>query len=162
MTAPADERARLRAAAEELESARGAYWNGKRSREKELAYTRAVDAFQAAANDDAVLRLLDDVATAEQERDACRRSSENRWNTAAELTRALNAERARAERLEAGMRAVEALINESRGVVGLHLNGDEAPWSELRSGGQFEGWLKDFDAALADPAPDADQAEGGA
>lgn len=44
--------------------------------------------------------------------------------------------------------AVEALINESGGVFGLHLNGDPATWSDLRSGGKFEGWLYQLDDAL--------------
>lgn len=48
-----------------------------------------------------------------------------------------------------GLLAVEALINESRGVFGLHLNGDSSPWDELRTGGRFEGWLSKFDEALA-------------
>ena len=39
------------------------------------------------------------------------------------------------ERLRKGLAAVAALIAESRGVAGLHLNGDEAPWDELRTGG---------------------------
>ena len=56
---------------------------------------------------------------------------------------------AKLEVMEQGIRAVETLINESRGVVGLHLNGDEAPWSELRGGGELEAWLIDFDLAAA-------------
>ena len=55
----------------------------------------------------------------------------------------------RIETLVLGLRAVECLINDSRDVGGLHLNGDAAPWDELRTGGQFESWLFDFDAALA-------------
>ena len=47
-----------------------------------------------------------------------------------------------------GLKAVEDLMNESAGVDGLHLNGDLAPWEELRTGGRFEDWLKDFDDAL--------------
>jgi len=47
-----------------------------------------------------------------------------------------------------GLKAVEALINESHGVNGLHLNGDVAPWATLRMGGRFEEWLGDFDNAL--------------
>ena len=47
-----------------------------------------------------------------------------------------------------GLEAVESLINESHGVGGLHLNGDFAPWSELRTGGRFEEWLVAFDDAL--------------
>lgn len=59
-------------------------------------------------------------------------------------------ERLRADkaRLTKGIKAVAALISESYGVTGLHLNGDVAPWSELRTGGRFESWLADFDAAM--------------
>lgn len=52
------------------------------------------------------------------------------------------------QKLIAGTRAVQALINESAGVAGLHLNGDVAPWSELRSGGAFENWLMELDNAI--------------
>jgi hypothetical protein len=71
----------------------------------------------------------------------------------------LEALRAEVARLRKGIAAVSSLIDESRGVTGLHLNGDEAPWDELRTGGRFEEWLLDFDAALergdhhADPVP---------
>ena len=41
--------------------------------------------------------------------------------------------------------AIEELINESRGVMGLHRNGNIAPWDELRSGGRYELWLLPFD-----------------
>jgi hypothetical protein len=47
-----------------------------------------------------------------------------------------------------GLKAVQGLIEESRGICGLHLNGDEAPWDELRTGGRFEEWLLDFDKAI--------------
>lgn len=57
------------------------------------------------------------------------------------------------KRLQDGLRAVENLINDSHGVVGLHLNGDIAPWEELRTGGCLEEWLVAFDAALAETAP---------
>lgn len=43
--------------------------------------------------------------------------------------------------LEAFRGRVVALIAESHGVAGLHLNGDVAPWDSLAAGGQFEGWL---------------------
>ena len=36
---------------------------------------------------------------------------------------------------------IDALIAESQGVSGLHLNGDVATWDELTDGGRFEGWL---------------------
>ena len=51
-------------------------------------------------------------------------------------------------KLSMGIAAVRNLINESQGVAGLHLNGDLALWCELRTGGQFEGWLLDFDKVL--------------
>lgn len=47
-----------------------------------------------------------------------------------------------------GLEAVHCLIEQSGGVYDLHLNGDPAPWSELRQGGAFEDWLRDFDTAL--------------
>ena len=47
-----------------------------------------------------------------------------------------------------GLDAVASLIDESNGVGGLHLNGDFAPWCELRTGGRFEEWLVAFDDAL--------------
>ena len=52
------------------------------------------------------------------------------------------------EALRKGLDAVVALINESHGVSGLHLNGNIAPWEELRTGGRFDDWLSDFDAAI--------------
>lgn len=52
------------------------------------------------------------------------------------------------KKLEMGLLAVESLINESNGVTGLHLNGDVAPWDELRTGGRYEEWLYQFDDAL--------------
>ena len=54
----------------------------------------------------------------------------------------------RRKKLIDGLLAVEQLIAESRGVTGLHLNGDVAPWDELRTGGRFEYWLFAFDDAL--------------
>jgi len=66
------------------------------------------------------------------------------WNAA--IQRAEKAE-AEVERLRKGIAAVSALIADSSGVYGLHLNGDPAPWDELLSGGRFEEWLADFDAA---------------
>lgn len=65
----------------------------------------------------------------------------------------LEAARREVEKLEKRLAAVADLINESSGVFGLHLNGDNAYWSELRIGGRFEEWLCDFDIALNKPAP---------
>lgn len=53
-----------------------------------------------------------------------------------------------ADRYKKGLRAVQELIDESKGVAGLHLNGDVADWDELLAGGRFEEWLRDFSAAL--------------
>lgn len=40
---------------------------------------------------------------------------------------------------------VDALIANSEGVAGLHLNGDVAAWGELTAGGQYEDWLRDLE-----------------
>lgn len=53
------------------------------------------------------------------------------------------------EKCEKGLASVEWLIGDSQGVIGLHLNGDSAPWASLRTGGHFETWLIEFDEALA-------------
>ena len=53
-----------------------------------------------------------------------------------------------AERMKEGLDAVEVLIDNSSGVAGLHLNGDLALWSDLRTGGHFEAWLLAFDEAI--------------
>ena len=52
------------------------------------------------------------------------------------------------EGLRKGLSSALALINESYGVAGLHLNGDVASWNELRTGGTYEDWLFDFDQAV--------------
>ena len=62
--------------------------------------------------------------------------------------RTMATQQARIEALEKGLQAVAQLIEESSGVSGLHMNGDVAPWSDLQTGGRFEEWLVDFDAAL--------------
>lgn len=53
-------------------------------------------------------------------------------------------------KLKAGIDAVHALIDESEGVYGLHLNGDGALWGDLLSGGRFEEWLCEFSKALGE------------
>ena len=76
--------------------------------------------------------------------DSCRETAKERWNTRTpdpmleELAGAL----------EKSCDSVRELIDNSRGVEGLHLNGDVAPWHDLRSGGRYEGWLVEFDEAL--------------
>ena len=52
------------------------------------------------------------------------------------------------EALDKACRSVTELIGFSHGVDGLHMNGDVAPWEDLRSGGRYEGWLIEFDEAL--------------
>jgi hypothetical protein len=44
---------------------------------------------------------------------------------------------------------VDALIADSGGVYGLHMNGDPAPWDELTEGGRFEEWLLSLSEARA-------------
>lgn len=36
------------------------------------------------------------------------------------------------------LQEVQDLIHESRGIYGMHMNGDESPWIELEQGGRFE------------------------
>jgi hypothetical protein len=45
------------------------------------------------------------------------------------------------EAAKEALEAIDALIAESRGVCGLHQNGDDALWESLTEGGQFEDWL---------------------
>lgn len=52
------------------------------------------------------------------------------------------------KRLAIGILAVQQLIDNSQGVYGLHLNGEPAPWSDLQTGGRYEGWLVEFDDAM--------------
>jgi len=75
--------------------------------------------------------------------------SEERRKEATAGSAELAAIREENARLRAGIVAVQGLIEESRGVDGLHLNGDLALWEELLAGGRFEEWLKDFSAALS-------------
>jgi len=49
--------------------------------------------------------------------------------------------------IKGGIEAVRALIDESVGVAGLHLNGDLATWGELEEGGWMEAWLLPFNMA---------------
>lgn len=44
-------------------------------------------------------------------------------------------------------RDIEELISETDGVAGLHLNGEAAPWCDLRKGGPFQEWLMSLDEA---------------
>jgi hypothetical protein len=44
---------------------------------------------------------------------------------------------------------LDALVDNSEGVAGLHLNGDIASWESLREGGRFETWLMRMDEARA-------------
>ena len=59
--------------------------------------------------------------------------------------------------LEKGLDSVSKLIEDSDGVYGLHLNGDNAPWNSLTTGGQFEEWLVDFDNALPQPPQEIEE-----
>ena len=67
------------------------------------------------------------------------------WQGLTEHARQLERELAVARK---GLEAVASLMDESQGVGGLHMHGDFAPWSGLRTGGRFEEWLVAFDDAL--------------
>ena len=54
-----------------------------------------------------------------------------------------------AEALDKSVRSLSELIGYSRGVDGLHLNGDVATWESLRTGGCYESWLIEFDEAAS-------------
>jgi len=89
------------------------------------------------------------------------------WANAGILERARQAQdktiadlRERLAKAEKGIREVDALICESQGVYGLHLNGDVSPWSELLPPGRFSEWLQDFADAL--PEKDAELGKEGA
>jgi len=43
--------------------------------------------------------------------------------------------------LTAVVEEMNHLMNDSKGVAGLHLNGDIAPWASLLRGGEFDTWL---------------------
>lgn len=45
--------------------------------------------------------------------------------------------------------AIDSLMEDSIGVVGLHMNGDVATWGELTSGGGYEQWLIALEPARA-------------
>ena len=68
----------------------------------------------------------------------------------ADLRANIAAQSAVIEMAKTAIDEVQSLIEESRGVYGLHLNGDESPWSELEQGGRFErlGALPDAIAAI--------------
>lgn len=57
------------------------------------------------------------------------------------------------EALERLVHDVRDLMENSEGVAGLHMNGDLAPWSDLKESGRYSSWLGDAleqaDAALA-------------
>jgi hypothetical protein len=80
---------------------------------------------------------------------------ETGWKECAEILKLSQADR---DVMRAGLLAIESLIHESTGVAGLHLNGDLAPWNELRTGGRFEDWLEPLDRALKLCQPKSKQA----
>jgi hypothetical protein len=103
---------------------------------------------QASATSAAILDLEAKLVAAEAALAVAVKNGEE-WG--AKLVAKIDEARAGAPAAEvaAGLRAIETLIEESDGVAGLHLNGNVAPWEELRTGGRFESWLLPFDDALA-------------
>lgn len=63
----------------------------------------------------------------------------------------ITALRAETELLRAAVKDVCELMVESCGVYGLHRNGAGAPWEEIRRGGEFENWLRNFDRVVLGP-----------
>lgn len=115
--------------------------------QKIIAHIEAQDA-EIAANEIAFAEYRQQCIDNHAEIERLRAESDERLkNTVAQ---AMEIERLRidAGRLRKGLSEVEVLIHESAGVYGLHLNGDLAPWSSLRTGGGYEDWLAEFDAAL--------------
>ena len=76
-----------------------------------------------------------------------RRAQDDAPHVPDEVDRIIVALCQRIDELAYGIEAIRALIDDSEGVAGLHLNGDLAPWSELQSGGRFEEWLQPFNDA---------------
>jgi hypothetical protein len=77
------------------------------------------------------------------------------WNGAKPVVDELARLRARVEALENALTLlvddVDNLVSETKGVYGLHLNGDDSPWEEVLPGGLFErlSALEQARAALA-------------
>ena len=92
------------------------------------------------------LGYLDDIASAMED------AGPAAW--AAQVRRAIDeiaALRAETEPLRAAVKDVCELMVESCGVYGLHRNGAGAPWEEIRRGGEFENWLRNFDRVVLGP-----------
>lgn len=175
----ADERARLRALAEKAANPELDHWQR----------THALWELRAALSPPVVLGLLDAAdraEAAERDRDACRRSSDSRWSTAVELTAALDAATARAEKAVQKRDAAKRLLAESLAISGSAV---EAMRSERARAERLEAALRLFypgagcpvcsgdcaaanppvlvcpmreaRAALAEPAPGGQDAERG-
>ena len=50
---------------------------------------------------------------------------------------------------EAVLFDLDALVNNSEGVSGLHMNGEIAPWESLLDGGSFGSWLSSLEVLRA-------------
>ena len=83
------------------------------------------------------------------EKEICRKSSGEDGLSYAQLRAQADALAEENRIFRVGLDCVHDLIQQSHGVTGLHLNGDDADWASLRTGGRFEEWLLDFDTALA-------------
>ncbi len=79
----------------------------------------------------------------------------------AEVTAGRDRLRAELNVARVGLMAVEDLIDESKGVYGLHLNGDPAPWSEIRGHGRLCEWLEDYDVAVLAAVAETKETNGG-
>ena len=106
---------------------------------KNAAYSMAEKLLSAQST---IAQQAERIAELEAQRD-------NYFAICVERAQIIQRQTAMIEKCEKGLSAVEWLISDSQGVIGLHLNGDSAPWASLRTGGHFETWLIEFDEVLA-------------
>ena len=76
-------------------------------------------------------------------------TSNGKWCLFSEVEKQNELLKEMTEALDKAIRSVSELIGYSRGVDGLHLNGDVATWESLRTGGCYESWLIEFDEAAS-------------
>jgi hypothetical protein len=140
-------------------AATSAQWNELCDYVGSFSYSKAE--FLKEATPEFVLSLLDleralQSALAETH-DRMMNEAQLAFNAISDLAEArsqLSLAHARIGELEGAISEVGALIEESGGVYGLHLNGDLCPWPDILAGGKYEDWLVAFSrarAALASP-----------
>ena len=89
-------------------------------------------------------RLVDQYSDLKEEHDALEVDATHLQSDITELKSQLTAQRGVIEAVGKGIKEVRDLIDDSYGVVGLHKNGDTAPWQDLEPPGEFGEWLTCF------------------